>query len=350
MSGVMDGDLGRVKVFISPEGLERKEVVKSVTNYNDHFADISDKQNLGKRKENYATMVNNFYDLVTSFYEYGWGTSFHFAPRKRWESFEVSIHRHEAYLAHHLGLFEGMTALDCGCGVGGPARFISTFSDAKVVGLNNNAYQIERARKLTAAAGMSDKVTFVKGDFMHIPAADNTYDAVYGVEATCHAPDKVGVYSEMARVLKPGGMFGVYEWVMTSNYDPTNEEHQRIKWGVEKGNGLPELDSWKVAEEAVRKAGLEIVTSRDLASQSDKETPWYLPLAGSLTITGWKHTRWGRWFTHKAVSFMEWTHLAPKGTTEVSRILCETADDLVKGGELDIFTPMYFIVARKPKN
>lgn len=25
--------------------------------------------------------VNKYYDLVTSFYEFGWGESFHFAPR-----------------------------------------------------------------------------------------------------------------------------------------------------------------------------------------------------------------------------------------------------------------------------
>lgn len=295
-------------------------------------------------------MINNFYDLVTSFYEYGWGQSFHFAPRKKWESFEVSIHRHEMYLAHRLGLFAGMTALDCGCGVGGPARYISVFSEAKVVGLNNNAYQVERARKLTADAGLADMVTFIKGDFMHIPAADNTFDAVYGVEATCHAPEKTDVYGEMYRVLKPGGMFGVYEWVMTSNYDPTNAEHQRIKWGVEKGNGLPNLDTWKVAEDAVRKVGFEIVDSRDVAHLSDAATPWYLPLSGSLTITGWKHTSWGRWITHKIVGSLEWAHLAPKGTTAVSRILCETADDLVKGGELGIFTPCWLFIARKPEN
>jgi sterol 24-C-methyltransferase len=30
--------------------------------------------------------VNKYYDLATSFYEYGWGESFHFAHRYKWES------------------------------------------------------------------------------------------------------------------------------------------------------------------------------------------------------------------------------------------------------------------------
>ena len=46
-------------------------------------------------------------------------------------------------------------------------------------------------------------------------AEDSTYDAAYQIEATCHAPDYVGVYKEILRVLKPGGLFAGYEWCMT---------------------------------------------------------------------------------------------------------------------------------------
>ena len=37
---------------------------------------------------------------------------------------------------------------------------------------------------------------------MEIPYEENTFDGVYAIEATCHAPDKEGVYSEIFRVLK----------------------------------------------------------------------------------------------------------------------------------------------------
>ena len=49
-----------------------------------------------------------YYDLVTDFYEYGWGGSFHFAPRVPGESFEASLVRHERYLARVLGLKPGI--------------------------------------------------------------------------------------------------------------------------------------------------------------------------------------------------------------------------------------------------
>ena len=56
--------------------------------------------------------------------------------------------------------------LDVGCGVGRPAREIATFTGCDVVGLNNNSYQIERAIGYVKKEGLTDKVSFVKGDFM----------------------------------------------------------------------------------------------------------------------------------------------------------------------------------------
>jgi predicted methyltransferase len=47
------------------------------------------------------------------------------------------------------------------------------------------------------------------------------------------------VYSEIFRVLKPGGLFAAYEWVSTKNYDPNNPEHVKIMNSVIIGNGLP---------------------------------------------------------------------------------------------------------------
>jgi sterol 24-C-methyltransferase len=44
-------------------------------------------------------------------------------------------------MAMKLGIKPGEVVLDVGCGVGGPAREIATFTDANVFGLNNNDYQ-----------------------------------------------------------------------------------------------------------------------------------------------------------------------------------------------------------------
>ncbi|MCY3856941.1 MAG: hypothetical protein OXF78_11685, partial [Rhodospirillales bacterium] len=52
---------------------------------------------LDERKTGYRDFENTYYDLVTDFFEYGWGQSFHFAPRAKGESFAASLARHEHY-------------------------------------------------------------------------------------------------------------------------------------------------------------------------------------------------------------------------------------------------------------
>lgn len=47
------------------------------------------------------------------------------------------------------------------------------------------------------------------------------------------------VYSEIFRVLKPGGKFVTYEWLKTSKFDGSNEEHVKIIDDICHGNSIP---------------------------------------------------------------------------------------------------------------
>ena len=71
--------------------IARDETEKATTDYEDYFKTEDD----SKRKGNYTDVVNKYYDLATSFYEFGWGESFHFAHRYKWETQRESNVRHE---------------------------------------------------------------------------------------------------------------------------------------------------------------------------------------------------------------------------------------------------------------
>ena len=116
--------------------------------------------------------------------------------------------------------------LDLGCGVGGPAREICRFSGAHITGVNNNAHQVKRAQQISAQCGpaVAQGCSFVEANFMELPFEDGSYDHAYAIEATCHAPDAAACYREIARCLRPGGMFVCYEWVRSltpKGYDQT---------------------------------------------------------------------------------------------------------------------------------
>lgn len=299
-----------------------------------------------QRKSQYTKLVNQYYDLATDFYEFGWGQHFHFAPRHQHEKFLDSLERHERFLARKLRLYPGMKVLDIGCGVGGPARYIAKHSGASIVGVNNNAYQIERGQKHTRKAKLGHLVSFLKADFMQLPVEDDSIDAVYTIEASCHAPDRVKLFTELRRVMKPGTLFGGYEWCLTDQYDPEDPAHQKIKKDIEIGNGLPDLSHTSVIDQALETAGFEVLETEDCASHGSPETPWYLPLEGEMTLAGFPRTPLGREVTNFATKILEKIGLAPKGTQAVSSFLNQGADALVAGGRTGTFTPMYFFLAR----
>ncbi len=309
-------------------------------------------QDDSKRTGNYTDVVNKYYDLATSFYEYGWGESFHFAHRYKWETLRESIVRHEHYLASKLNVKKGDKVLDVGCGIGGPLREIAAFTGADVTGLNNNAFQISRGEQMNKSTGRHDNCGFIKADFMNIPVPDNTYDAVYQIEATCHAPDAVKCYAEIFRVLKPGGVFASYEWCLTEEYDPKNEKHKQIRQDILLGNGLPTARSCKDVSNAMKKAGFKLEEEEDLVKTSDVN--WYEPIdpyrrwSPFRDFWSFKTTIWGRAITHYLVLFLEMVRIAPKGSVGVSGFLKKGADALVDGGKTGIYTVMYFTKAVKP--
>lgn len=186
---------------------------------------------------------------------------------------------------------------------------------------------------------------------------ENSFDCVYAIEATVHAPSLEGVYHQIYKVLKPGGVFGVYEWLMTDHYDNTNEHHREIRLGIEQGNGISNMVKISEALAAIKAAGFELELHEDLAKRPDA-TPWYYPLAGDFKYMGSiydifpivRMTKIGRGIVHRFVGLLETVGLAPSGTQKTADSLALAADCLVDGAKEDLFTPMYLMVARKPLN
>ncbi len=300
------------------------------------------------RKAQYTTMINDYYDVVTDFYEHGWGQSFHFAARARRESFDASLARAEHYLGLRLNLRPGMRVLDVGCGVGGPMRSIARFSGASIEGVNNNDYQLQKVRQHNEEAGLSHLCSAFKGDFMNLQVTDEFYDAAYEIEATCHAPDKTGAFSEVHRVLKPGALFAGYEWCMTDAFDPADTTHQAIKREIETGDSLPDIASIPETIQALEAAGFEVLDSFDALLSSDSETPWYLPLLGETSsLLGLRRGRLGRRIARRTIGALEALGIAPEGSKQVSAMLGRAAEALIAGGEAGIFTPGFFFLARR---
>ena len=99
----------------------------------------------------------------------------------------------------------GETTLDIACGTGD-----ITFMTAKqlttghAIGLDITQAMLEIAERKRRERATGN-VCFHRGDIMHIPFADQTFDYVTGGYALRNVPEVAGALAEIKRVLKPGG-------------------------------------------------------------------------------------------------------------------------------------------------
>jgi phthiocerol/phenolphthiocerol synthesis type-I polyketide synthase E len=99
---------------------------------------------------------------------------------------------------------EGKRVLDVGCGRGGTVHVLLTFfKPAKVTGLDLSTNAIAFCRE----AHRDPRASFREGDAEKLPFADGAFDAVTNLESSHSYPHIHHFYSQVHRVLAPGGHF-----------------------------------------------------------------------------------------------------------------------------------------------
>lgn len=89
-----------------------EEVSRKANSYEEYFTgDKSSSAKVKQRKDSAKEMTSTYYDLVTDFYQYGWGDSFHFCPVYSGKSFQQCLVDHEHYLSQKLSLTQEMKVL-----------------------------------------------------------------------------------------------------------------------------------------------------------------------------------------------------------------------------------------------
>ncbi len=301
---------------------------------------------------NHSETVKEYYDLCGEFMEFGWGESLHFAPLSPTESLEESKIRHQRLMIAKLELSEGMTVIDVGCGIGGPMRRVVREAGVRVVGVNSNDIQLDKAKSLNVQAGIDHMVDYLACSFMDMSAvADNTFDRGYAIESTCHAPDKAGAFAEIFRVLKPGALLWGQEMCMTDKFDPDDDRHKTIKQNLMHGIALKDIATTDEVDKTLEAAGFQVIEGKDRAIGEDgPATPWYQPMESRSGTIGnaLRRTPLGRKLSIGASRLAETLRVIPKGSTDVIGLMDRTANAYVAGGKAGVFTPLYCFLARKP--
>lgn len=116
-----------------------------------------------------------------------------------------------AYLFEQIALDASHRLLDVGCGLGGACRMAATTTGASVLGIDLSPDFVATARALTARVGLSSLVDHTVSSGDSIEAGDEDFDRAIMIHVGMNIEDKQAVFTEVRRVLRPGGLFGVFE-------------------------------------------------------------------------------------------------------------------------------------------
>jgi len=157
-------------------------------------------------------------------------------------------------LLDQLSIGPETKVLDIGSGIGGPARHISSRYGATLTGIDLTPEFVETASRLSDLCKLDIK--FHVGSALDMPFDEGSFDLATLIHVGMNFPDKARLFTETARVLRPEGIFAVYD-VMSIAEDHPNFP---VPWASTKAGSFVEPpENYRAAAKA---AGFVLLAER----------------------------------------------------------------------------------------
>jgi SAM-dependent methyltransferase len=206
----------------------------------------------------------------------------------------------EAYSRSGVGMLRirpGMRVVDVACGPGTTSLLLAPRVEA-VTALDFSAQMLDRFRANIAAAGARN-VEVVEGDGQALPFADASFDIGVSMFGLMFFPDRAKGFSELHRVLVPGGQVLVSSWApgdqsplmqalfvaMQPEDAPAAQPPSQVR--------LSGLEDRALFEAELRQAGFADIRIEAVAHGlpvENIERFWQDTVRGTAPITMWKHS------------------------------------------------------------
>ena len=208
--------------------------------------------------------VGDHYDQLDELYRSIWGTTLHhglWSPGDS-SSVELATNRLLKLILLSLSINPGARLIDIGCGYGADAHHIAELTGASVSGITISRAQATKARKMPLPG--NGNVSIEHGDWLQNTYPAENFDCAIALESLSHIQDKKKFFSELHRVLVPGGRAAIACWTI----NPEASIPERILLRILCVSGaLPSLGSIRDYRTFAHKAELSFMESRDLTAQ-----------------------------------------------------------------------------------
>jgi tocopherol O-methyltransferase len=209
------------------------------------------------------------YDDLDRFYREIWGEHVHHGLwQSRQDTAEEAIHRLIAEVAAQARVQAGDHVCDVGCGYGGTSRILAREYGARVTALTVSQAQHEHALGLDPG---TINPTYLLRDWLVNGLAAASFDAVIAIESSEHMADLEAFFTEVARVLKPGGRFVVCAWL--SRETPNLCERRLLLEPICREGRLRGMGSASEYHRLAEAAGLIPVCFQDVSRQVKRTWP-----------------------------------------------------------------------------
>ena len=142
---------------------------------------------------------------------------------------ELSILRYEAIFGHNyispggeniadefintLDLREGLSVLDIGCGLGGPAFRMARKSGVHVHGIDLSANMIRIAKTRLKEENLNNLISFSQANCLELQAFEE-YHVIHSRDVFLHISDKNRLFEVIRRILVSGGQLGFSDYCL----------------------------------------------------------------------------------------------------------------------------------------
>jgi ubiquinone/menaquinone biosynthesis C-methylase UbiE len=163
-----------------------------------------------------------------------------------------------------LNFDSSMNVLDLGCGLGGPARFVAKEFGCSVAGVDLTTDYVNAGNELSKWVGLELKVKLQQGSILDLPFHTGSFDVIYMMHVGMNIHEKEHLAKEAFRVLKPRGVFGIYDVMRIGEGDVLYP----VPWATtEKTSALEKPEQYQSHLSAVGFSPLSIRERGDFAQE-----------------------------------------------------------------------------------